>query len=115
MLRATTRRPSEQYRRLRQEMLHAERRVVLEARDSGKVDDEVLRDVLNLLDAEESLLDRLEDKGSDGRARARRADRPGRGLRPPQERAGVACARTLPRAARSACGTAPAGCTSGSA
>ncbi len=56
--------PSEQYRRLRQEMLHAERRVVLEARDSGKVDDEVLRDVLTLLDAEESLLDRLEDKGS---------------------------------------------------
>jgi Na+/H+ antiporter len=56
--------PSEQYRRMRQEMLHAERAVVLEARDSGKVDDEVLRDVLTLLDAEESLLDRLEDKGS---------------------------------------------------
>ncbi|HYJ77634.1 MAG TPA: Na+/H+ antiporter, partial [Actinomycetes bacterium] len=55
--------PSETYRRLRQEMLHAEREVVLHARDSGKVDDEVLRDVLNLLDAEESLLDRLEDKG----------------------------------------------------
>ncbi len=57
--------PSETYRRLRQEMLHAERKVVLHARDSGKVDDEVLRDVLNLLDAEESLLDRLEDKGGD--------------------------------------------------
>ncbi len=57
--------PSETYRRLRQEMLHAEREVVLHARDSGKVDDEVLRDVLNLLDAEESLLDRLEDKGGD--------------------------------------------------
>ncbi len=57
--------PSETYRRLRQEMLHAERAVVLHARDSGKVDDEVLRDVMNLLDAEESLLDRLEDKGSD--------------------------------------------------
>ena len=57
--------PSETYRRLRQEMLHAEREVVLHARDSGKVDDEVLRDVLNLLDAEESLLDRLEDKGTD--------------------------------------------------
>jgi Na+/H+ antiporter len=56
--------PSETYRRLRQEMLHAERETVLHARDSGKVDDEVLRDVLNLLDAEESLLDRLEDKGS---------------------------------------------------
>ena len=56
--------PSESYRRLRQEMLHAERDVVLKARDSGKVDDEVLRDVMNLLDAEESLLDRLEDKSS---------------------------------------------------
>jgi Na+/H+ antiporter len=56
--------PSEGYRRLRQEMLHAERDVVLKARDSGKVDDEVLRDVMNLLDAEESLLDRLEDKSS---------------------------------------------------
>jgi CPA1 family monovalent cation:H+ antiporter len=56
--------PSESYRRLRQEMLHAERDVVLKARDTGKVDDEVLRDVMNLLDAEESLLDHLEDKGS---------------------------------------------------
>ena len=57
--------PSETYRRLRQEMLHAERRVVLHARDLGKVDDEVLQDVMNLLDTEESLLDRLEDKGTD--------------------------------------------------
>lgn len=57
--------PSETYRRLRQEMLHAERHVVLEARDTGKVDDEVLSDVLAMLDAEESLLDRLEDKGSE--------------------------------------------------
>ena len=46
-------------------MLHAEREVVLHARDLGKVDDEVLQDVMNLLDAEESLLDRLEDKGGD--------------------------------------------------
>jgi len=57
--------PSETYRRLRQEMLDAERRVVLHARDLGKVDDEVLQDVMNLLDTEESLLDRLEDKGTD--------------------------------------------------
>src|SRR5215203_2953806 len=57
--------PSETYRRLRQEMLDAERRVVLHARDMGKVDDEVLQDVMNLLDTEESLLDRLEDKGTD--------------------------------------------------
>ncbi len=56
--------PSETYRRVRQEMLHAERAVVLEARASGKVDDEILRDVLALLDSEESLLDRLVDKGN---------------------------------------------------
>jgi CPA1 family monovalent cation:H+ antiporter len=55
--------PSETYRRLRQEMLHAERAVVLEARASGNVDDEILRDVLAMLDTEESLLDRLADKG----------------------------------------------------
>ena len=57
--------PSELYRRLRQEMLHAERTVVLEARDSGKVDDEVLREVLSMLDVEESLLDRIADKGGE--------------------------------------------------
>jgi monovalent cation/hydrogen antiporter len=54
--------PSETYRRLRLEMLGAERAMVLEARDSGTADDEVLRDVLGMLDVEESLLDRLADK-----------------------------------------------------
>jgi monovalent cation/hydrogen antiporter len=54
--------PSESYRRLRIEMLSAERQTVLDARDSGNADDEVLRDVLATLDLEESLLDRLADK-----------------------------------------------------
>ena len=54
--------PSETYRRLRLEMLAAERAMVLAARDSGTADDEVLRDVLGMLDVEESLLDRLADK-----------------------------------------------------
>jgi monovalent cation/hydrogen antiporter len=54
--------PSETYRRLRLEMLAAERGMVLDARDSGTADDEVLRDVLSMLDVEESLLDRLADK-----------------------------------------------------
>jgi Na+/H+ antiporter len=54
--------PSETYRRLRLEMLSAERQIVLDARDSGTADDEVLRDVLGTLDVEESLLDRLDDK-----------------------------------------------------
>ena len=57
--------PSETYRRLRFEMLAAEREVILHARNTGKVDDEILRDVLNVLDAEESLLDRLHEKGSE--------------------------------------------------
>jgi CPA1 family monovalent cation:H+ antiporter len=43
-------------------MLSAERQIVLDARDSGTADDEVLRDVLSMLDVEESLLDRLADK-----------------------------------------------------
>jgi Na+/H+ antiporter len=54
--------PSETYRRLRLEMLSAERQIVLDARDSGTADDEVLRDVLGMLDVEESLLDRIADK-----------------------------------------------------
>ena len=96
-------------------MLHAERRVVLEARDSGKVDDEVLRDVLNLLDAEESLLDRLEDKGSAvERELVARIDR-AEDCDHLQAARRCPSARTRPRAARSACATAPAGCTCGSA
>jgi NhaP-type Na+/H+ or K+/H+ antiporter len=54
--------PSETYRRLRMEMLHAEREVVLHVRDLGKVDDEVLREVMSILDLEESMLDRVENK-----------------------------------------------------
>ncbi|MEP6760381.1 MAG: Na+/H+ antiporter [Sporichthyaceae bacterium] len=54
--------PSETYRRLRLKMLAAERDVVLRARDSGTADDEILRDVLAMLDSEESLLDRLVTK-----------------------------------------------------
>jgi CPA1 family monovalent cation:H+ antiporter len=57
--------PSDAYRRLRPEMLAAERQVVLEARDAGRADEEVLADVLSALDLEESLLDRLEDKSVD--------------------------------------------------
>jgi monovalent cation/hydrogen antiporter len=54
--------PSETYRRLRMEMLHAEREVVLHVRDLGKVDDEVLQEVMSILDLEESMLDKIEDK-----------------------------------------------------
>ena len=48
--------PSEAYRRLRLEMLAAERRVFLRLRNEGTIDDEVMRRVQNDLDLEESIL-----------------------------------------------------------
>jgi CPA1 family monovalent cation:H+ antiporter len=42
-------------------MLSAERSSILEARDRGVYDDEVLRTALTAIDLEESLLDRVED------------------------------------------------------
>jgi monovalent cation/hydrogen antiporter len=53
--------PSVTYRRLRIEMLDAERGAIVAARDSGSVDDEVLRQAMTAIDLEESLLDRVED------------------------------------------------------
>jgi Na+/H+ antiporter len=53
--------PSAVYRRLRLQMLSAERGSILEARDRGVYDDEVLRQSLSAIDLEESLLDRIED------------------------------------------------------
>jgi CPA1 family monovalent cation:H+ antiporter len=53
--------PAATYRRLRLQMISAERSSILEARDSGDYDDEVLRFALNAIDLEESLLDRVED------------------------------------------------------
>jgi Na+/H+ antiporter len=48
--------PSEAYRRLRLEMLAAERHVFLRLRNEGTIDDEVMRRVQNDLDLEESIL-----------------------------------------------------------
>ena len=53
--------PTAAYRRLRLEMLSAERSSLLEARDEGRYDDEVLRSALTAIDLEESLLDRVSD------------------------------------------------------
>ena len=53
--------PAATYRRLRLQMLSAERGSILEARDTGVYDDEVLRGALSAIDFEESLLDRVED------------------------------------------------------
>jgi CPA1 family monovalent cation:H+ antiporter len=70
--------PAAAYRRLRLQMLSAERSSILEARDSGRYDDEVLRTALQAIDVEESMLDRIED------AAARVDDE----LKTPSQRAG---------------------------
>jgi CPA1 family monovalent cation:H+ antiporter len=49
--------PSDLYVRIRLSLLEAERTKVLKIRDSGKVDSEVVADVLAMLDVEESMLD----------------------------------------------------------
>ncbi|MGK8523805.1 Na+/H+ antiporter [Nocardia asteroides] len=53
--------PTGEYRRLRLEMLRAERETVLRVRDSGTVDYEVLQYVLAQLDLEELIIDRYDD------------------------------------------------------
>jgi CPA1 family monovalent cation:H+ antiporter len=50
--------PSRQYVRLRTAMLQAERREVLDVRRGGRIDAEVLRNVMDALDVEETMLDR---------------------------------------------------------
>jgi CPA1 family monovalent cation:H+ antiporter len=70
--------PGAAYRRLRLQMLSAERGSILQARDSGAYDDEVLRGALQAIDLEESMLDRIDD------AAARVDD----ALVPPERRAG---------------------------
>jgi CPA1 family monovalent cation:H+ antiporter len=53
--------PAATYRRLRLQMLSAERSSILAARDTGRYDDIVLRRALQSIDLEESLLDRIDD------------------------------------------------------
>jgi monovalent cation/hydrogen antiporter len=60
--------PSEQYRRLRLVMLRAEREELLQVRDSGVLDHEVLQAVMRVLDLEESLIDRFDEAEDELRA-----------------------------------------------
>jgi CPA1 family monovalent cation:H+ antiporter len=53
--------PAATYYRLRMQMLAAERSSILQARDRGVYDDEVLRAAMTAIDVEESMLDRIED------------------------------------------------------
>ena len=50
--------PSSLYRRLRRDMLTAEREVFVRLRDERRLDDEVLREVMAQLDFEEAILER---------------------------------------------------------
>jgi monovalent cation/hydrogen antiporter len=90
--------PAATYRRLRMKMLSAERGSILQARDRGVYDDEVLRSALSAIDLEESMLDRVSD------AAARVDDE----LMTPAERAGdCEHLRDAPRFARA---RTPDGC-----
>jgi CPA1 family monovalent cation:H+ antiporter len=90
--------PAATYRRLRLQMLSAERGSILEARDSGVYDDDVLRQALMAIDVEESMLDRIDD------AAARVDDE----LVTPSQRAGdCGHLRDAPRMARA---RTPEGC-----
>jgi CPA1 family monovalent cation:H+ antiporter len=66
--------PAAAYRRLRLEMLAAERGEIVRARDEGALDDEVLRAAMTAVDLEESLLDPVEDaeQAGDGELRVAR-------------------------------------------
>jgi CPA1 family monovalent cation:H+ antiporter len=50
--------PSTLYKRLRRDMLQAERQVFVRLRDERRLDDEVLREVMSQLDFEEAILER---------------------------------------------------------
>jgi Na+/H+ antiporter len=54
--------PSETYARWRKTMIDAERKRILEIRDTGTVPHEVVEEVLAMLDVEESMLDYSEDQ-----------------------------------------------------
>jgi len=56
--------PNEAYRRLRRKMLKAEREEVLRIRDTGSVDHDVLDEVMQTLDLEESMLTIADDRNA---------------------------------------------------
>ena len=76
--------PSQAYARLRSEMLDAERGEVLRIRASGSAAHEVLQDVLDALDVEETILARAETTTTAERDEDLRPGRARRGLRAPR-------------------------------
>ena len=109
--------PSAGYRRLRLATLDAERAEVLKIRSTGKVDHEVIDEVLSTLDIEESMLtiaaqrsERLLD------VRTHAGSRPGhRQLRAPGRARGGSWTPPGPATARTAYARTPARCTCGCA
>jgi CPA1 family monovalent cation:H+ antiporter len=81
--------PSETYRRLRLAMLAAERDAVLQIRDDGRADHEVLEHVMAALDLEESMLDRVEQRTQDLRGEPLLPPEPVGGACPHLEEAGI--------------------------
>jgi monovalent cation/hydrogen antiporter len=53
--------PTEAYRRVRREMMLAERQILLRLRNQGEIDDEVVRSLQHELDLEEALLSQFEE------------------------------------------------------
>ena len=92
--------PSQTYRRMRMTMLEAERRELLRIRDEGLADHEVLSHVMDQLDIEESMLDRIED-----RTLALRDD-----PMLPAERSGDECEHLVDHHDRFVAPTSPHGC-----
>ncbi len=106
--------PGEQYRRLRMAMLAAEREAVVDIRDHGNTDSEVLSEIMDDLDVEESMIDRRRGQGRiGGRQDPDHADRNGRGVRRPGRGADGRHTEQRRRAVSIACARAPDGCTCG--
>ncbi len=71
--------PNEVYRRLRREMLGAERQEVLRLRDTGTIDHVVLEEVMRTLDLEESMLAGADDRSAEFQQRVILTPEPQRG------------------------------------
>jgi CPA1 family monovalent cation:H+ antiporter len=64
--------PAQLYYRIRSQMIEAERRRILEIRNSGNIASEVIADVLAMLDVEESMLDSADQERDEAQSYARR-------------------------------------------
>ncbi len=107
--------PAATYRRLRLQMLSAERSSILAARDTGTYDDEVLRRALMSIDMEESMLDRIDDAAARVDDELTTASKRAGDLRRICATRPRRCGPARPTVARNVCATAPGGCICGCA